>query len=184
MHFLHSSSVCVLLPIDMFSDALVSNSILMVLLHTVSPIKNISIYRTNSIYRSALEQCVWVPVASQENMGKESRLRDRLIYADGMKTIPMKLPVEGPGDRDKPPHLTHTSRNTSASNGKYKNHRRHNTNTKAHKQIKESLKQSQINNEWDHDYKYNQFTRKMKRTCIRLWQTINRKRACTYLAPK
>ncbi len=45
-------------------------------------------------------------------MGKESCLHDRLIYADGMKTIPMKLPVEGPGDRDKPPHLTHTPAET------------------------------------------------------------------------
>lgn len=45
-------------------------------------------------------------------MGKESRLRDRLIYADGMKTIPMKLPAEGPRDRDKPPHLTHTPAET------------------------------------------------------------------------
>ncbi len=52
MHFLRSSSVCVLLPIDIFLDALVSNSILTVLLHTVSPIKKyIDIY---SIYRPAL----------------------------------------------------------------------------------------------------------------------------------
>ncbi len=58
MHFLHSSSVCVLLPIDIFSDALVSNSILTVLLQTVSPIKNVSIYRTNSIYRPALHTSV------------------------------------------------------------------------------------------------------------------------------
>ncbi len=57
MHFLRSSSVCVL-PIDILSDVLVSNyciSILTVLLHNnVSIIKNISIYRTNSIYRPAL----------------------------------------------------------------------------------------------------------------------------------
>lgn len=81
-------------------------------------------------------------------MGKESRLHDRLIYADGMKTIPMKLPAEGPGDRDKPPHLTHTHQPKHFCIKRQiqkpqKTQHKHIT----HKHIKESLKQSQKNNE-------------------------------------